>query len=215
MSRMSEVSVLNQSPPIKQDNPWIDAAAEAAGDLGKIIKFQKGKFFVGDDVVPSGVEYVAHINQLARGWSRFEDKKVTDRRIGLLADRYAVPKREDLGDLDQSNWERSSTGEARDPWALQWFLPLLPLGTDELHTFITGSNGGDGAIRTLCGSYGRRFSAGLLPIVALKSTSYRHSEFGLIDKPAFEIVAWDGTSLPPQIEPAPEKNADMDDEIPC
>ena len=49
---------------------------------------------------------------------------------------------------------------------------------------------------------GRRSQMTLLPIVALKSTSYRHSEFGLIDKPALEIVGWDGA---PQIAPAPAK----------
>src|SRR6266536_2673452 len=168
MSRLSEVSVVRSAPPTTSDNPWIDAAAEAAGDLGKILKFNKGKWLVGDDVVPLGTEFIAHVDQIGSGWARFVDGVATGRRIGLLADRYRVPLREELGDLDQSKWERSSNGEPRDPWALQWYLPLLPLGGDELHTFITGSNGGDGAIRTLCGAYGRRVAAGLLPIVALK-----------------------------------------------
>jgi hypothetical protein len=213
---MSELSVLKNNPPATYEpNPWLDAAAEAAGELGKILKFAKGKYFCGEAEVPLGSEFVAHVDQIARGWSRFIDKKVSDRRIGKLADRFAVPRREELGDLDESKWERASNGEPRDPWALQWYLPLVALGTDELSTFITGSNGGDGAIRTLCGAYGRRLAVGALPIVALKSVSYRHSEFGMIDKPAFEIVDWDGDTVVPQIAPAAgARNAEMDDDIP-
>jgi hypothetical protein len=213
---MSEVSVVkNTLPAMPEANPWLDAAAEAASDLGKIIKFTRGKYYCGEELVPIGSEYVAHVNEIARGWTRFFDKRATDRRIGKLADRYVVPKREDLGDQDESQWERTTAGEPRDPWSLQWYLPLVPLGTDELATFISGSNGGDGAIRTLCGAYGRRLAAGALPVVALKSLSYRHAEFGMIDKPVFEIVGWEGDTFVPQVAPvAGTRNAEMDDEIP-
>src|SRR5258708_3112653 len=125
MSRLSEVSVIKNNPTtVYEANPWLDAAAEAASDLGKILKFSKGKYFIGEEVVPPGTEYITHVDQVARGWSKFADKKISDRRIGKLADRYVVPKREELGDLDKSKWEKASNGDPRDPWALQWYLPL-------------------------------------------------------------------------------------------
>src|SRR5262245_55987757 len=67
-------------------NSWNEAAAEAGGnDLGKLLKFVKGKWETGADVIAEGSEYVAHIDQLVRGWVRFEDGKVVDRNIGKLA----------------------------------------------------------------------------------------------------------------------------------
>jgi hypothetical protein len=83
-------------PVTRYENPWLEAAEETSGDLSKLLKFVKGKWMVGDDVVPDGTEYVAHIDQVARGWVCFEDGKVVDRTIGKLADCFKMPKREDL-----------------------------------------------------------------------------------------------------------------------
>jgi hypothetical protein len=64
---------------------------------------------------------------------------------------------------------------------------------------------------------------GLLPIVALKTRSYKHKTYGRIETPDFTICGWDGgeptTKTAPAMQKIPSKadadNADMGyDEIP-
>jgi hypothetical protein len=59
------------------------------------------------------------------------------------------------------------TGQPRDPWVRQWYLPIESVDGGEIYTFVTGSDGGDQAIANLCGAYGRKVRDGLLPIIAL------------------------------------------------
>ena len=93
-------------PPALDTNPFLEAANEAGSELGLLLKFVKGKYEVGDDEVPLGTQFVAHIDQLARGWIKFIDSQVADRRIGMVADGYKLPAREELGDTDETRWER-------------------------------------------------------------------------------------------------------------
>ena len=56
----------SQKQPAKQsDNPWLEAAAEAGNDFGRLLKFVKGKWETGDDIVAENTEYVAHVDQIA------------------------------------------------------------------------------------------------------------------------------------------------------
>src|SRR5262252_8195709 len=56
------------APAAVYDNPWLEAAAEAGSEFGKLLKFNKGEWLIGDDIVPVGTEYIAYIDELARGW---------------------------------------------------------------------------------------------------------------------------------------------------
>ena len=47
---------------------FLEYAAEGGGLFAELIKFVKGKWLHGDDEVPLGTEYVAEMDQLARGW---------------------------------------------------------------------------------------------------------------------------------------------------
>src|SRR6516225_2621873 len=38
--------------PSVHDNPWLEAAAEAGSEFGKILKFAKGEWQIGEDTVP-------------------------------------------------------------------------------------------------------------------------------------------------------------------
>jgi hypothetical protein len=117
----------------------------------------KGKWQIGDDVVADSSEYVAHIDQLVRGWVRFEDGKVTDRRVGKVADGFKPQPREELGDNDPKKWkEKDADDNPRDPWVKQWFLPLIGVETGDVVCFVSGSNGGNNAVSNLCCVYGHR-----------------------------------------------------------
>jgi hypothetical protein len=86
----------------------MQAAEELDGNnLGKILKFQKGKYYVGDDEVAVNSEMIAHVTQLARGWVKFKGGERIDRRIGKVVEGFVVPQREDLDDTDRTKWERN------------------------------------------------------------------------------------------------------------
>jgi hypothetical protein len=206
------------SSAVTFDNPWLQAAAEAGGsDLGRLLKFVKGRWCVGDDEVSQGSEFIAHLDQLARGWVRFEDGAVTDLKLVKIADGVKLPEREALPDLDQKKWEQDDNGEPRDPWTLQWYLPLIGVETGDFVTYVTNSAGGNGAIASLCRVYGNRQRDGLLPIIALKARSYKHRQYGRVEVPDLPIVGWHGratTKTVATVQPKQTAAAEMNDEIP-
>jgi hypothetical protein len=71
--------------------------------------------------------------------------------------------------------------------------------------------------------YGHNMRDGLLPIVALKTTSYKHKKYGRIEEPDLPVVGWHGTpksqtsdgnsSTGPRTGNA-AANSDMSDSIP-
>jgi len=202
-------------PAVKYDNPWLEVAAENSGRFGKLLKFVKGKWEVGDDEVPIGTEYIAHIDQLAQGWIHFENGEVVgDPIVVKIADGKKLPIRDELSDNNAKKWEKDNDGRPRDPWVKQWYLPLVSVETGELHTYVTGSDGGDQAITNLCAVYGRKVQDGMLPIIALRASGYKHKKHGRIEKPELPIIGWDGT--PPAATPTqPPPNTDMGgDKIP-
>jgi hypothetical protein len=194
-------------------------------DLGRLMKFVKGRYTIGDDEVPVGTEVIAHIVQLASGWTKFKNNEVVDQHIGKPADGFRMLERDELGDLDEAGWERDSNGNARDPWVKQYYLPMEDAETGDISVFVTSSHGGRGAIGKLLNIFSRKTRNGL-PIVKLNVASYKHRTFGRIETPDFPIVGWTGPAqamtaalMPtspndPMLEPAGASNADLDDEIP-
>jgi hypothetical protein len=167
-------------------------AAEAAStELGRLLKFSKGKYYVGDDEMPLNREMVAHIDKLARGWTKFNDGKVVDQRIGKVADGFEMPHRDELGDTDQSGWQREANGPPRDPWTMQYYLPLEDPETGEIVVFVTSSHGGRTAIATLCNIFARNVTNGS-PVIHLATSSYKHRTYGRIETPHLPVVGWTG-----------------------
>ena len=146
-------AVLKQNvttPAAQYENPWLEAAAEAGSEFGKILKFVKGEWLIGEDIVPEGSEFIAYIDEVARAWIKFENQTVTDRRIVKVAT-GRPPERQELGDTDPSKWELGEDGKPRDPWVWQWLLPMSPVDAEgDLVVFATSSKGGIGAVGTLC-----------------------------------------------------------------
>jgi hypothetical protein len=185
-----------------------------SSDLGKLLKFNKGRYFVGDDEVPAGTEMIAHVDQIARGWIKFRDNKVVDQQIGKAVDGFVMPPREELDDRDETAWERDPSGVARDPWTQQYYLPMENTETGDVAVFVTGSHGGRKAITKLLNIFTRNPHAGL-PIIRLNVASYRHRTFGRIETPDFPIVGRTGAPARQTIEPAGTGNDELDDdEIP-
>jgi len=201
---------------VQSDNPWLQVANECGNTLCKILKFNKGLWEIGDDEVPEGTQYVVLMDQVAREWVKFEDGSPTERLRFPIANKVPPPPREDLGDHDSSQWEIGDDGKPRDPWTLQWQLPMLPIGAlGDLVIFTTSSKGGEICLASLCGIYGRSPRNGMLPIVALKTRSYKHKTYGKIQTPDLPIVGWDNGGAPSAapVSSAPLSSPDADAEV--
>jgi hypothetical protein len=168
------------------------AATEDCG-FEKLLKFKKGKFYLRDDEVPLGTEFVAHPSQLTLCWIKFVDGKVVDRRHGKAAEGYVPPEREELGDMDKSKWETGLDGNPKSPWSFQHLLPLENLESGEVFIFTTGTTGGEIAVKELCRAWARRAKKGSRanPIVKLATLDMPTKAYGAVPRPYFPITAWD------------------------
>src|SRR5262245_54706263 len=211
-----------------------EAYAESAAPrtiLGRLLRFSKGDFLTGEDDEPveNGALFVAGVDHLLVGWILWQGAKPVEQIMMPVALGQAPPRRDDLGHHDQTQWERDSKGEPRDPWAYTAYLPLLAEAGSGLHTFTTSSRGGHGALGELSRAYARhrRKEPGLLPRIALNVDSYQHSkrEYGRVKVPNFTVIGWQPSALfndalreagVEPIEPArpPTFAQEMDDEIP-
>lgn len=203
---MNEVAVRQTTAlaPIS-DDPFADFAQEAGqrSIVGQLLKFSKGDWLVGEssDEIPIGTQFVANMGELLRGWVRWQDNKPTDHVMGKVMLRYQPPRRNELGDLDKSQWEVDDKGNERDPWQETYYLLLKGYGDgndDELFTFAASSKGGRDAIADLSNEFSkgkRRQKGEVYPIVAIGTGFYLHKEFGRIKTPEFKIVGWVPTSI--------------------
>jgi len=80
----------------------LGAAQEEAG-FEKFLKFKKGDFFIGDELVPLGTKYIAHVIGWTRCWIKFVDDEVVERKTYRVALGERPPEREDLDDLKKDN----------------------------------------------------------------------------------------------------------------
>ena len=119
------------------------AEDDGGGPGGPLLKFKKDEHFIlGADKVPEGTEFIAHPQEVRKGWSKFENKKLVDEKTGKPVLGFVVPEREELGDLDPKKWPKNDAGQPADPWVKQSFLPLENVTTGQLVVFVTSSHGG-------------------------------------------------------------------------
>jgi hypothetical protein len=164
--------------------------------VGKLLKFSKGDFVAGmqDEEVPVGTHLVAVMSELLVGWCKWQDNRPAEQVMGRIADGYTPPKRKDLGDLDEGEWETTDDGQRRDPWAYTNYLILIERKSGEIYTFTTASKGGITAVGELAKAYGKvmRERPDEIPVIELDVGSYAHSNkaYGRIKFPIFKIVRW-------------------------
>src|SRR5262249_16501125 len=137
---MSQLTVVQNSLPANIEDE-ADALLASTQTHEKLLKFKKGKFFAMEDEVALGTEFLCHASQLVTGWIKFVNNKVADRKMGRAAERFVPPERDELGDMDKSEWEYRD-GEAVDPWSYQHLLPLENPETGDVYVFTTTSTAG-------------------------------------------------------------------------
>lgn len=182
---------------------------QASEGLLPLLKFKKGKYYVGETEVAAGGEYLAYCRDWVLGWVKFIDGELVEKRIGRVADGFKPSEREELDEQDQSKWPLGLDGKPSDPWQLQDYLPLENIKSGDRLLFVTGSAGGRMAVRGLCNKYAYNAKRGL-PTIALAVAQFSSKTFGPVQRPDFLIVRWehDRTEAPPSAGQL------MNDEIP-
>jgi hypothetical protein len=163
--------------------------------VGDLLTFNRyGEYHAGRDQIeiPLGTKMVVHVPTLEAGYIRWEDQRPVESRMGLISDGFVPPKRQDLGDLDQSLWDTFEDGRSKDPWQFTNQAVMSSPDDNSLYTFTTGSKGGLGAIGELVKEYGKhiRQAPDEYPVVELQRRSYDHPEFGEVRNPVFKRVGW-------------------------
>lgn len=197
---------------------WNDAAAEANERVlrGTLLKFADWNWTRGREAEPveKGAQLVA--TGTAAAWVRWQGGKPVETRLRQPGSK--MPEREELGNLDETKWEKGADGRPKDPWQNTRFVYLVNPLTAEAFTFSTSSFGGREAVVTLGDSIARMRSAhpDATPVVALEAAPMQ-TRYGRKSKPTFKVVGWKAISgevrevrqLPPQTIAQ-----EMDDELP-
>ena len=191
------------------------AAQEDAG-FEKILKFKKGEYFVGEEEILLGSEYLAHVVGWTKCWIKFVDGEVAERKIYPVAKGARPPDREDLDDLDESKWEEGLDGKPADPWVYQYLLPLENRSNGELVIFVTSSFGGRRAVADLCQLYTRRMQkmGPGQPIIKLAKADMPTKKFGKVPRPLFEVIGWDNNPVESSPPAETSSSGDTNDSIP-
>src|SRR5262249_24992118 len=139
-------------------------------------KFSKdGKFVFSDDgsEVSEEEDFVALADETLVGWIRFNEDAPPDRAMGLLYQGFIPPRRETLGDTDETQWEPDLSCRPADPWRNQMCLVLQNVATREMATFVTTSVSGRRAVGNLLRHFDRvqRGNKNDYPIVRLASNT--------------------------------------------
>jgi hypothetical protein len=171
-------------------------AEHGVGMSGTFLKFNKdGKFVktIDDEEIPAGTELACIYDQTQAGFIKFTGKgNPPERRMGPIFDGFMPPPREELGDTDESQWERDLSGKPADPWQHQMLLPLQSVETDELFIFATSSITGRRAVGNLLSQCERMRlkEPDAYPVIKLRTGGFQHRDerVGYVKTPAFDVV---------------------------
>lgn len=170
------------------------AYGHQASAVRPFITFKNGEYLFGADkeVIPLNTRLIADMAGLRIGWKRWGGKAVTEERLGLLSEGFKMPARHQLGDQEQSLWEKDEKLQPRDPWQLTNELTLMGLETGDEFIFATSGKGGIGAVGELCKAYGKfyRQKPGMAPVIELDRDHYQHKVYGKTYFPVLKLVDW-------------------------
>lgn len=86
-----------QLPVPSGSNPFEEIGNQAARRIiGQLLKFSKGDYLYGaeNDELPMGSKLIANMDQLLRGWIKWQENKPVEQVMGLVSEGFKIPKRE-------------------------------------------------------------------------------------------------------------------------
>jgi hypothetical protein len=183
--------------PTLDPGPFRDMAAALRtrdGFNGQLLKFIKGKWALGRNGLDvTGHQFASRPDWCLHGWTKWWDGRITDYRLGFVSDRFVPPVRQQLGDDDEELWRIWTKG--RDPWVLQWHLPLFNQISGEQVLWTTDTLGGRDCLAALLNAFADRLDSApedgkILPVVELDTDSYQHPTRARIFTPQLNIINW-------------------------
>jgi hypothetical protein len=136
----------------------IQAAAKEDSGFEEFLTFKKGHYFVGDDEISLGTKFIAYAKAWVKVWVKFVDGERVEHKVYRVALGERPPEREELDDLDQSDWSPGLDGQPSDPWVFQFLLPFENVDSGEVVIFKTPSIYGQQAVAKLCEEWAKRAS---------------------------------------------------------
>jgi len=189
----TEEKIMKNLAIAQADDGWGDAAAENSERVikGTRLKFNDRHWTKGKEgtEVEKGTALAALSTTAAL--VKWANGKPIEYRMRQPGGR--LPEREELGDLDECQWEVGPDGNPKDPWQNTRFVYLVDPTTAEAYTFSTSSWGGRQAVADLADQIQRMRCGrpGAVPIVEL-DVAPMPTKFGIKSKPFFKVIDWHG-----------------------
>jgi hypothetical protein len=222
------LAALRNSAPVPAVQPRRDVAPVQNGDYrsryldeiagsgvaGRLCRFKDGEYVTSEDgaAMDTEADYLALCDQVRISWIKFNEGEAPERHGGLLYDGYQLPRREELGDLDEATWPLGLNNAPEDPWKHSLELVLQNRTTLEMFTFSTMSATGRRAVGNLLKHFdrARRTDPEYVPIIKLRTGGFKHKDprVGFVTTPTFAVVGQSKRA------DAPTPSVDLDDEIP-
>lgn len=196
MSDNNEVTQ-QQDTYIDERDPYAAYAQEVntrafSGDLLRFTKHGQYKAGVDQEIIPMGTKMFVYMPSLKRGWVKWAEGQPVEHIMGLVSEAFAPPKRDELGDLNEDEWETLDDRPV-DPWQPTNHLVMCNT-KGEIYTFVTSSKGGLSEIGRVAEMYAnrRRMKPDEIPVIELQGRSYDHKLYGETMAPVFKIIGWVG-----------------------
>jgi hypothetical protein len=176
-------------------DPYAEYADEVstrpfAGDLLRFTKHGQYKAGQEQDVLDTGTRMFVFMPGLKRGWVKWGEGQPLTHIMGLVSESFRPPPREELGDLNEDEWE-TLNDRPIDPWQTTNYLPMCNT-RGEIFTFVTSSKGGLSEIGKLSDMFAgrRRMKPDEIPVIELQARSYDHKDYGETFAPVFKVIGW-------------------------
>ena len=161
---------------------------------GLMIKFTNEAEYVitsNDETLEKGIELLA-VDRLTVVQYWEDGGPVRDKTIVIQPGQKIPDIKAMNASVPQSEWEEGPDGKPRGPWQMQRLLYLLDQRDMTKYTFVTGTVGGEIALRDLSDKtkWMRRFrGSGIHPVIELSDTHMK-TRFGGRQRPHFIIKRW-------------------------
>ena len=112
--------------------------------------------------------------------------------MGPVFSGFVPPGREELGDLDEAQWEIGLSGKPTDPWQFQVLVPMHDTQNGEMYIFGTTSITGRRECDKLISACARmqKSEPDFYPVVKLDVSGFEHrdSRIGWVRTPCFTRI---------------------------
>jgi hypothetical protein len=171
-------------------------AQHGVGTGGTFIKFAKDGVYrkqADDAQIATGTEVAVVYEEIRVGWIKFLEKgEQPERKMGPVFSGFVPPAREELGDLDEAQWEIGLSGKPTDPWQFQVLVPMHDIKNGEMYIFGTTSITGRRECDKLTSACARmqKSEPDFYPVVKLDVSGFEHrdSRIGWVRTPCFTRI---------------------------